>query len=129
LLGLLLDAQIPRAPAVSGAVVYPDRATNYSKEESMFIHIFGFRWKPQATEADKSRAEKEILAFRGVIPGLIEAFVGENLSPRGQGFTFAGMMKFTSKAACDAYAIHPAHRSLLEWLVPLIDPVELDFEA
>jgi hypothetical protein len=39
------------------------------------------------------------------------------------------MMKFTSKAACDAYAIHPAHRSLLEWLVPLIDPVELDFEA
>jgi hypothetical protein len=95
----------------------------------MFIHIFGFKWKTQATEADKARAEKEILAFRGVIPGLIEAFAGENLSPRSQGFTFAGMMKFTSKAACDAYAIHPAHRSLLEWLVPLIDPVELDFEA
>ncbi len=95
----------------------------------MFIHIFGFRWKPQATEADKTRAEKEILAFRGVIPGLIEAFVGENLSPRSQGINFAGMMKFTRKAACDAYDLHPAHRSLLEWLVPLIDPVELDFEA
>ncbi len=46
-----------------------------------------------------------------------------------QGYTFAGMMKFTSKAACDAYTTHPAHEALLEWLVPLIDPVELDFEA
>jgi len=46
----------------------------------MFIHIFGFRWKPEATPADKVRTEKEILAFRGVIPGLIEAHVGANLS-------------------------------------------------
>jgi len=95
----------------------------------MFIHIFGFKWRPEATEADKARAEKEILAFRGVIPGLLEAHVGANLSPRGQGYTFAGMMKFTDKAATDAYSIHPAHMALLEWLVPLIDPVELDFEA
>ena len=95
----------------------------------MFIHIFGFRWKAAATEADKARATREILAFRGAILGLMEAHVGPNLSPRGQGYTFAGMMKFTDKAACDAYAIHPAHLALLEWLVPLIEPVELDFEA
>ncbi len=95
----------------------------------MFIHIFGFRWKAAAKEADKARATKEILAFRGAIPGLMEAHVGPNLSPRGQGYTFAGMMKFTDKAACAAYAIHPAHLALLEWLVPLIEPVELDFEA
>ena len=95
----------------------------------MFIHIFGFRWKPHATEADKARATREILAFRGVIPGLIEAHTGPNVSPRGQGYTFAGVMKFTDKAACDAYSTHPAHLALLDWLVPLIDPVELDFEA
>jgi hypothetical protein len=95
----------------------------------MFIHVFGFRWKPEATNVDKLRAKQEILAFRNVVPGLIEAHVGANLSPRGQGYEFAGMMKFTSKAACDAYTTHPAHMALLEWLVPLIDPVELDFEA
>jgi hypothetical protein len=95
----------------------------------VFIHIFGFHWKPAATDPDKARAEKEILAFRDTIPGLIEAHVGVNLSPRSQGFTFAGMMKFTDKAACDAYSTHPAHIALLEWLVPLIEPVELDFEA
>jgi hypothetical protein len=95
----------------------------------MFIHIFGFRWKPAATPTEKARAAEEILAFRGTIPGLIEAHVGPNLSPRGQGYTFAGLMKFTDKAACDAYTTHPAHLALLDWLVPLIEPVELDFEA
>ena len=95
----------------------------------MFIHIFGFRWKPAATEAHKQRAAEEILAFRGTIPGLLEVHVGPNLSPRGQGYSFAGFMKFTHKAAADAYATHPSHLALLDWLVPLIDPVELDFET
>lgn len=95
----------------------------------MFIHIFGFRWKPEATESDIIRAKQEIQAFRNVIPGLIETHVGANLSPRSQGYTFAGMMKFTSKANCDAYSVPPAHLALLEWLVQLIDPIELDFEA
>jgi Stress responsive A/B Barrel Domain len=95
----------------------------------MFIHIFGFRWKPHATAADQARATEAILAFRDVIPGLIEVHAGPNLSPRGQGYTFAGLMKFTTRAACDAYSTHPAHLALLEWLIHLIDPVELDFEA
>jgi len=95
----------------------------------MFIHIFGFRWKPAATAADQARATQAILAFRGTIPGLIEVHAGPNLSPRGRGYTFAGLMKFATKAECDAYSTHPAHLALLEWLIPLIDPVELDFEA
>ena len=38
-------------------------------------------------------------------------------------------MTFTDKAAADAYTTHPMHQALLQWLRPLIDPVELDFEA
>ena len=95
----------------------------------MFIHIFGFRWKAAATEADKARAAHDIVAFRDHILGLIEVHVGPNVSPRGQGYTFVGLMTFTDKAAADAYTVHPMHQALLKWLVPLIDPVELDFEA
>ena len=95
----------------------------------MFIHIFGFRWKSHATAADQDRATQAILAFQGVIPGLIRVHVGPNLSPRGQGYTFAGLMLFATRAACDAYSTHPDHLALLNWLVHLIDPVELDFEA
>lgn len=95
----------------------------------MFIHVFGFRWKERATDAEKQRAALEIRAFEGVIPGLVEVHAGENVSPRGQGYAFAGVMKFTDRAAFDAYATHPAHLALLQWLIPLIEPVELDFEA
>ena len=95
----------------------------------MFIHIFGFRWKPEATDADKARAAHDILAFRNHVLGLIDAQVGSNVSPRGRGYAFAGVMRFADRAACDAYTTHPAHLALLEWLVPLIEPVELDFEA
>jgi hypothetical protein len=95
----------------------------------MFIHIFAFRWKPEATGADKARAEREILAFKGPIAGLLEVSVGDNVSERGQGYTYIGLMKFTNKAAADAYTIHPTHQALLKWLVPLIEAVELDFEA
>ena len=38
-------------------------------------------------------------------------------------------MTFTDKAAADAYTTHPMHQALLKWLVPLIEPVELDFLA
>lgn len=95
----------------------------------MFIHIFGFRWKAEATDADKARAIRDILAFRGQVPGLNEVHVGHNVSPRGQRYTFAGLMTFVDKAAADAYTIHPMHLALLKWLKPLIDPVELDFEG
>jgi len=95
----------------------------------VFIHIFGFKWKPEATEADKYRASQDILAFRGHIPGLLDVHVGPNVSPRNQGYTFAGLMTFENKAAADAYTVHPQHQALLKWLKPLIDPVELDFEA
>ena len=95
----------------------------------MFIHVFGFRWKEHATAAEKERAARDIRAFQGVIPDLIEVFVGENISPRGQGYAFAGVMKLDDRAACDAYATNPAHLALLAWLVPLIEPLELDFDA
>jgi hypothetical protein len=109
--------------------MYPVEAQSTAKGAAMFVHIFGFRWKPEATEVDQARAKKEILAFRGVVPGLIEVCVGPNLSKRGQGYTFAGLMKFVDKEAYDFYSIHPAHMALLRWLDALIEPVELDFEG
>lgn len=95
----------------------------------MFIHIFGFRWRPGATAADKARARKEILAFQKEIPGLVAVNVGQNVSPRGQGYEFVGLMTFTNREAAEGYATHQIHLALLDWLVPLIDAVELDFEA
>jgi hypothetical protein len=95
----------------------------------MFVHVFAFRWKPGTTPADQERAAVEIRALQGRIPEVLEAHVGTNTSPRGHGYTFGGVMKFESRAAFHTYEAHPAHQDLLKWLVPLIEPLELDFEA
>jgi hypothetical protein len=95
----------------------------------MFLHVFLFRWKPGVTEAQKARVAPAVQAFQGVIPGLLETSTGNNTSPRGQDYTFGGVMKFTDRQAFEAYFDHPAHVELISWLMPLIDPVELDFEV
>jgi hypothetical protein len=95
----------------------------------VFLHVFAFRWKPEVSDEQKDRATTAIRAFQGRIAGLLETSVGTNLSPRGQGYTFGGVMKFTDRAAFVAYESHPEHQALLNWLIPLIEPFELDIEA
>lgn len=97
--------------------------------ESTFVHVFAFKWTPGTTEQQQQQAQQEIRAFQGVVPGLLQTHVGQNLSERNQGYTFGGVMHFTDRAAFKAYEIHPAHLALVSWLVPLIEPVELDLEA
>ena len=95
----------------------------------MIVHTFYFRWKPEATLAHKQRAHTEIQALQGQIPGLIETHAGFNFSPRSHGYDFGGVMKFSDRAAFEAYNGHPNHQELLSWLRPLIDAIEVDFEA
>jgi antibiotic biosynthesis monooxygenase (ABM) superfamily enzyme len=106
----------------------PEAARADSEPASVF-HVFAFQWKPGTSEAQKDRATKEISAFQGVIPGLLQTHVGPNISPRGKGYTFGGIMQFKDKASLDAYVQHPAHQALLAWLIPLIDAIELDLRA
>jgi len=106
----------------------PEAARAGSDSESVF-HVFAFQWKPGTSDAQKDRAAKDIAAFQGLIPGLLQTHVGANISPRGKGYTFGGIMQFKDKASLDAYVQHPAHQALLAWLVPLIDAIELDLRA
>jgi len=95
----------------------------------MVIHTFAFRWKPGVTQEQKLRVQSEIRALQGQIPGLLETWVGANFSPRSQGYALGGVMKFADRAALEAYGPSPAHQKLLAWLMPLIEPVEVDFEV
>jgi antibiotic biosynthesis monooxygenase (ABM) superfamily enzyme len=98
-------------------------------ESVKVFHVFAFQWKQGISEAQKDKATKEIAAFQGLIPGLLQTHVGPNISPRGKGYTFGGIMQFKDKASLEAYVQHPAHQALLAWLIPLIDAIELDLRA
>ncbi len=96
----------------------------------MIVHAFLFQWKPQATEADKQQAAARIRALQDQIPGIVEASYNANTSPRSQGFTHGGVMKFRDEAALDAYFTHPVHQELVDWLMPLLAvAAELDYKA
>jgi hypothetical protein len=94
----------------------------------MFLHMFSFRWKPGITEQQKQRVFDEVNALKDRIPGILDSAAGFNTSPRGQGYEFGGVMKFQDRAAYEAYNAHPVHQQLLTWLLPLIDPMEVDLE-
>jgi hypothetical protein len=94
----------------------------------MFIHMFSFRWKQGVTEQQRQRVCEEVNALQTRIPGILDSAAGFNTSPRGQDYEFGGFMKFSDRAAFDAYNAHPVHQQLLTWLLPLIDPLEVDFE-
>src|ERR1700720_4517493 len=94
----------------------------------MYMHMFAFRWKAGVTEGQKRRGGGEIRARQGQSRGLLETAVGMNISPRGGGYELGGAMKFADKAALDGYGGHPVHQKLVSWLMPLVEPVEVDFE-
>ncbi len=94
----------------------------------MYIHMFAFRWKLGVTEAQKLRVTAEIRGLQGKIPGLVETAVGVNISSRGQGYELGRVMKFADKASLESYGPHPVHQELVSWLMPLIEPIEVDFE-
>jgi hypothetical protein len=96
---------------------------------TMFIHTFAFRWKPEVTTEQQERAVEGIRRLQGQIPGLLETWVGKNISPRSQGYELGGVMKFADRRALEAYGDHPVHQELLSWLMPLIEPIEVDFES
>jgi hypothetical protein len=93
----------------------------------MYIHMFAFRWKPGVTEVQKVRVRIEIRNLQGQIPGLLETWVGTNISPRSLGYELGGVMKFADKESLLAYPDHPVHVELVSWLMPLVEPVEVDF--
>jgi hypothetical protein len=95
----------------------------------MYIHAFLFQWKSETSKADQERAAGEIRDLQGRIPGLVETSYSANISPRSQGFTHGGVMKFKDAASLEAYPSHPVHQKLVDWLMPLLKiAAELDYE-
>lgn len=125
---LLCNGGLAAAAVTLLAAAKPSEAAPEEKAGSVF-HVFAFKWKPEVSDAEKERAGREIAALQGQIPGLLQTHVGHNISPRGNGYTFGGIMQFRDETSLDAYPQQPAHQALLKWLVPLIDAIELDLRA
>jgi hypothetical protein len=79
-------------------------------------HIVLWRLKPEAhgrPAADNARAIKEKLeALRGRIPGMLRLEVGIDFSREETSSDVVLVSEFESRAALDAYQVHPAHEAV-----------------
>lgn len=80
----------------------------------MVEHVVLFRLKPDASEALKTGLMRSLVGLKDLIPGIVHASAGPNFSARAQGYTHGLVIRFTDKAALDAYLTHPAHVEVVE---------------
>ncbi len=94
----------------------------------MIMHIFGLRWKPEASPEQKERALAKVRGFAASIPGVLELLAGTNLSPHSGGYETVGVMRFADKNALQTYLEHPVHQEFVAWVAPLVEAVDLDLD-
>ena len=84
----------------------------------MVKHIVVWRLKPEAhgrTAAQNAVSIKEKLeALRGRIPGMLRLEVGLDFSREESSGDLVLYSEFESRAALDAYQVHPLHREFVE---------------
>ena len=97
----------------------------------MIEHIVLFRWKPGAANDQITKGMEGLRSLQDRIPGIISLTCGADFSGRAQGYTHALVVRFSNRAAFDAYGPHPAHRAVIETqLVPILESVlDFDFEV
>ncbi len=87
----------------------------------MVKHIVAWRLKPEAhgcTAGENARAIKEKLeALRGRIPGMLKMEVGLDFSREETSSEVVLYSEFESRAALDAYQIHPEHEAVKSFIL------------
>ena len=96
----------------------------------MIEHIVLFKWQETATPEAIEAAVTELRALKGKIECIVDLSCGVNFSERAQGFTHGLVVRFTDRAALDAYGPHPAHQHVVQnFILPIrADILALDYE-
>jgi len=97
----------------------------------MIEHILLLRWKDDASQEAIDNAMAELRALKDKIPGIVDMSSGLNFSERSKGYTHGIVMRFTNRAALDAYYPHPEHQRVVQKLINPIrsDAVIVDYEV
>src|SRR5437588_12184483 len=97
----------------------------------MVEHLVLFRWKEGADSAAINAALEALRRLKNEVPGIVELTCGENFSERAKGYHAGLYVRFTDRAALEAYQPHPAHQHVVQNLLTPIreDTLAVDFES
>jgi len=96
----------------------------------MIEHIVLFRWTEKATPQAIDSVMTELRKLKGKIPGIVDLSCGANFSDRAKGYTHGLVVRFTDRAALDAYGPHPEHQRVVQnFIAPIrADILALDYD-
>jgi hypothetical protein len=86
-------------------------------------HIVLIRWTQEASQTAIDSAMAELRGLKGKIAGIVELSAGVNFSERSKGFTHGMVVRFTDRAALEAYGPHPEHQRVVQ---NVLGPIRAD---
>jgi hypothetical protein len=96
----------------------------------MVEHLVWFKLKDNVPEDEIAAMLDGLRALKGQIDGIEHLACGVDFSGRSAGYQIGLVVRFTSRAALEAYGPHPVHQAFVERFRGLWDDVRaLDFEA
>ena len=96
----------------------------------MIEHILLIRWKEDASPEAIENAVAEMRQLKSKIPGIVDLSCGTNFSDWAKGYTHGLVVRFTDRAALEAYGTHPDHQRVVQTVITPIraDILSLDYE-
>lgn len=86
----------------------------------MIKHVVMWKFKEGAAEADKLEMKRRLEALKGVVPTLVDIEVGLDLSDMEASMDMALYSEFKTIEDLAAYASHPEHLKVVEFVKPLV---------
>ncbi|NLX26670.1 MAG: Dabb family protein [Lentisphaerae bacterium] len=96
----------------------------------MIKHVVMWKFKDDVDDADKLEMKKRLEALKGVVPSLRGIEVGLNMVPGDAARDMVLYSEFDSLEGLKAYAVHPAHLKVVEFVKPLVcERAVVDYES
>jgi hypothetical protein len=97
----------------------------------MLRHVVCYRWRDDATAAQKEEVRAGLGALPAQIPEIASYYVGHDAGIRDTSWDFAVVAEFASRDDFLAYTAHPAHVAVIdERIAPIVEErVSVQFET
>ena len=87
----------------------------------MIVHIVMFKFKEENRKANIIQAKQMLENLMGAVPSLRSIDVGVNFSQEERAMDLSIITSFESKEGLDAYAIHPEHLKVVDFIKEVVE--------
>lgn len=96
----------------------------------MIKHIVMWKFKDGIADGDKLEMKRRLESLKGMVPSLVDIEIGMNVAEGDAAKDMVLYSEFNSLDDLQAYAIHPEHLKVVEFVKPLVcERAIVDYEC